>query len=174
MTLEQRQYPIGKWKAKKNYSAKETERNIAIIEKYPAKYKRLTKKLSEQDLAKQYREGSWNVREILVHVSDMHILHYARFKQALSDQNPSGFVANINAWNKTAEIPSTPTADTLLLLEATHKRWVHLMKNMSENDFDRSFFHVLRQINLTLAQALSMATWHIKHHFEHIKIALGK
>ena len=173
MTLEQRQYPIGKWKIKKSYSAKEIERNIAVIEKYPAKYKRLTKKLSDEDLAKQYREGSWNVRELLVHVSDMHILHYARFKQALTDENPTGYSAIINAWNKTSEIASTPTADTLLLLEATHKRWVHLMKNMSSSDFDKTFFHVLRQINLTLAQALSMAAWHCKHHFEHIKIALN-
>jgi hypothetical protein len=57
-------------------------------------------------------------------------------------------------------------------LEATHKRWVHLMKAMSENDFEKTIFHPLRQVNLTLAQALSMAVWHSKHHFEHIKIAL--
>lgn len=123
-------------------------------------------------MAKQYREGAWTVRQLLTHVSDMHILHYARFKQALSDENPVGFVANINAWNITPEISSTPTADTILLLEATHKRWVHLMKNMSDSDFERTFFHSLRQIDLTLAQALSMAAWHIKHHFEHIKIAI--
>ena len=172
MTLEQRQYPIGKWKVKKSYSIKEIERNIAVIEKYPAKYKRLTKKLSDEDLAKYYREGAWTVRQLLTHISDMHILHYARFKQALSEENPVGFVANINAWNNTSEISSTPTVDTLLLLEATHKRWVYLMKTMSESEFDKTFFHALRQINLTLAQAISMAAWHTKHHFEHIKIAL--
>lgn len=173
MTLEQRQYPIGKWTPKKSYSVKEIERNIGIIEKYPAKYKRLTKKLSDEDLAKTYREGAWNIRQLLTHISDMHIMHYARFKQALSDENPVGFVANINAWNATAEISSTPPADALLLLEATHKRWVSLMRSMSANDFDKTFFHALRQLNLTLAQALSMAAWHSKHHFEQIKIALN-
>ncbi len=172
MTLEQRQYPIGKWKVKKNYSTKEIERNIAVIEKYPAKYKRLTKKLSDEDLAKQYREGAWTVRQVLTHISDMHILHYARFKQALCDENPVGFIANTNAWNTTPEISSTPPVDALLLLEATHKRWVHLMKTMSVSDFDKTFFHPFRQVNLTLAQALSIAAWHSKHHFEHIKIAL--
>ncbi len=168
MTLEQRQYPIGKWTPKRSYSAKEIERNIGIIEKYPAKYKRLTKKLSDEELNKTYREGAWNIRQLLTHISDMHIMHYARFKQALSEENPVGFIANINAWNATAEILSTPPVDALLLLEATHKRWVLLMRNMSESDFDKTFFHALRQLNLTLAQALSMA----KHHFEHIRIAL--
>ncbi len=172
MTTEQRQYPIGKWTAKESYSVKEIEKNIAVIEKYPAKYKRLTKQLSDEDLAKTYREGSWTVREILVHLSDMHFLHYARFKQALSDQNPVGFAANINAWNVTPEVASTPTADALLLLEATHKRYVHLAKSMSGNDFDKTYFHPLRQMNLTLAQSLSISAWHTKHHFEHIKIAL--
>ncbi|AFK03649.1 metal-dependent hydrolase [Emticicia oligotrophica DSM 17448] len=173
MTLEQRQYPIGKWAPKKSYSTKEIERNISIIEKYPAKYKRLAKKLSDEELAKQYREGAWNVRQLLTHISDMHIMHYARFKQALTDENPTGFIANINAWNATSEISSTPAADALLLLEATHKRWVFLMRSMSESDFDKTFYHALRQLNLTLGQALSMAAWHTRHHFEHIKIALN-
>ena len=173
MSTEQRQYPIGKWTVKESYSLKEIEENIAVIEKYPAKYKRFTKQLSDEDLNKTYREDSWTVRQILTHVSDMHILHYARFKQALCDENPVGFAANINAWNNTIEIFSTPTADTLLLMEATHRRWVFLMKNMLESDFDKTFFHPLRQVNQTLAQALSVAAWHTKHHFEHIKIALS-
>jgi hypothetical protein len=99
-------------------------------------------------------------------------LHFARFKQALCEENPHGFVANINGWANNKETNTAPIADGLLLLEATHKRWVHLMKTMSEEDFKRSFYHPLRQISLSLAQALHMAAWHIQHHFEHIKIAL--
>ena len=172
MELEQRQYPIGKWAAKKKYSEKEIQKFVAIIDKYPAKYKRLTKKLTEEELNKTYREGGWNVREVLVHISDMHILHFARFKQALCVDNPVGFAANINGWNAMTEINSVPVADANLLLEATHKRWVHLMGTMAFDDYSRTFFHPLRNTNLTLAQALSMAAWHCRHHFEHIKIAV--
>lgn len=173
MELEKLQYPIGKWKPKKSYTEKEIQRNIAVIEKFPAKYKRLTKKLSDAELAKTYREGSWNVRQLVIHISDMHILHFARFKQALCEDSPVGFLANINGWAKNEEVNTAPVADGLLLLEATHKRWVHLMKTMSAEDFEKSFFHPLRQINLTLAQALHMSAWHTKHHFEHIKLALA-
>ena len=172
MELEQRKYPIGKWNPKKKYSDKEIQRNIAVIEKYPAKYKRLTKKLSDAELTKTYREGAWDVRHLVTHISDMHILHFARFKQALCEENPHGFLANINGWSALSEVDTNNIADSLLLLEATHKRWVHLMGTMSPSDFDRTFFHPLRQSNLTLAQALAMAAWHCKHHFEHIRIAL--
>jgi uncharacterized damage-inducible protein DinB len=172
MELEQRQYPIGKWAAKKKYSEKDIQKFITIIDKYPAKYKRLTKKLTDAELAKTYREGSWNIRQIITHISDMHILHYARFKQALCDENPVGFAANINGWNSLAEVNSASIADSIMLLEATHKRWVHLMSTMAIQDFDRTFFHPLRNVNLTLAQALSMAAWHSRHHLAHIEVAL--
>lgn len=173
MELEKRQYPIGKWNPKKQYSQKEIEKFISIIEKYPSKYKRLAKKLSDDDLLKTYREGAWNIRQLVTHIADMHILHFARFKQALCVDNPLGFVANINGWNALSEVNSAPIADSLLLLEATHKRWVHLMSTMSEADFNRTFHHPLRNADFTLAQALSMAAWHSRHHFEHIKIALN-
>ena len=172
MELEQRQYPIGKWAAKKKYSEKDIQKFITIIDKYPAKYKRLTKKLTDAELTKTYRTGSWNVRQVITHISDMHILHFARFKQALTDENPVGFVANIDGWNSLSEVNSVPAADAVMLLEATHKRWVHLMHTMAFQDFDRTFFHPLRNTNLTLAQALSMAAWHCRHHFAHIEIAL--
>ena len=172
MELEQRQYPIGKWAPKKKYSEKDIQKFITIIDKYPAKYKRLTKKLTDEELAKSYRTGGWNVRQVITHISDMHILHFARFKQALCDENPVGFAANINGWNSLTEVYTAPVADSIMLLEATHKRWVHLMKTMAYQDFDRTFFHPLRNTNLTLAQALSMAAWHSRHHLAHVEIAL--
>jgi hypothetical protein len=174
MELEQRQYPIGKWAAKKKYSEKDIQKFITILAKYPAKYKRLTKKLTDADAAKSYRDGGWTARQVMTHIADMHILHFARFKQALCDENPVGFVANINAWNNLPEVHSVPFADSVMLLEATHKRWIHLMSTMTFEEYNRTFFHPLRNTNLTLAQALSMAAWHVRHHFEHIRIAIGE
>ncbi len=173
MEIEQRKYPIGKWSPKKKYSEKEIQKLMSVIKKYPAKYKRLTKKLSDADLSKTYREGAWNVRQVITHVADMHILHFARFKQALCVNHPVGFVANIDGWSNLAEVKTAPVADSILLLEATHKRWLHLMKTMAVSDFDRTFHHPLRNADLTLGQALSMAAWHCKHHLAHIQIALG-
>ncbi len=173
MDLEKRKLPIGPFKPKARYSEKEIQRNMAILEKHPAKYRRLVKKLGSADLAKTYRDGGWNVRQLVVHISDMHILHFARFKQALCVENPVGFVANINGWNEVAEVPSIPVADALALLDATHRRWVHLLKTMSAADFERTFHHPLRQADMTLAQALDLSAWHSRHHLEHIKIALA-
>ncbi|MBA4851934.1 DinB family protein [Emticicia sp. BO119] len=172
MTLEERKFPIGKWTPENSYSDEAIAQNISIIEQYPAKYEQLTKSLSADELAKSYREGAWSIHSLVVHISDMHILHFARFKQALCEDNPQGYGPNINGWANNPEVPSVPLADALLLLEATHKRWTHLLKTMSSEDFSRTFFHLGRQMNLTLAQALHMAAWHCVHHLGHIQIAL--
>jgi len=42
------------------------------------------------------------------------------------------------------------------------------MRNMLENDFEKTFFHVLRQTNLNLKQTLSIGALHTKHHFDNI------
>ncbi len=172
MTLEERQFPIGKWKPEELYSEEELARNISIIEHYPARYVALTQNLSAEQLAQSYRAGAWNIHKLVVHISDMHILHFARFKQALCEDNPQGYGPNINGWANNPEVPGVPLADALMLLEATHKRWTHLLKSMSSDDFNKTYFHVGRQMNLKLAQALHMGAWHCAHHLEHIKIAL--
>lgn len=174
MDLQQRQFPIGKWKPKKNYSEKEMSRHLAVIEKYPAKYKRLVKKLTPSEWAKTYRAGAWNAHQLVVHIADMHILHYARVKQALCTDKPTAYTANIDGWNSLPEVETASPVEALTLLDATHKRYAHLIRSMSPADFERSFYHPQRQIDINLAQAIHMTAWHTRHHFEHIKLALGQ
>ncbi len=172
MELEQRQYPIGKWKPKKKYSEKDIQKFISIIEKYPSKIKRLTKNLSESDLSKTYRDGGWTIRQLIHHLSDTHIFHIIRFKHALTEENPVGIIGKINDWANLKDY-NGPINDSLILIDGTHRRLVALAKTLSESDLDRSYYHPFRQLNITLAQGLSMVVWHGRHHFEHIKIALN-
>jgi hypothetical protein len=44
---------------------------------------------------------------------------------------------------------------------------------MSEEEFQRGYYHPIRQIYIKLIDALDMGAWHAKHHLEHIKLALG-
>ena len=45
MTLEQLQYPVGKWAAKESYSSEEIQHNIAEVLAYAKKFKELTQNL---------------------------------------------------------------------------------------------------------------------------------
>ena len=49
----------------------------------------LLRNASADDLAKQYREGSWTVRELVHHLADSHMNAFVRFKLALTEENPT-------------------------------------------------------------------------------------
>ena len=174
MELEQLKFPVGKLDLKNEYSGKEIGDFIEILRYYPGKYRNLLRLKSEEDLEAQYREGSWTALQVMHHVADMHILHYARFKFALTEDNPVGVVAKINAWANLEDSRTAPVKDSLLLLEGTHLRWAYLAEQMNRAEFERTFFHPLRQDTVTLAQALALGAWHTRHHFNHLRLAFGK
>ena len=172
MTLEQIQYPIGKWTAKDHYSSEEIQENIAQIIAYGLKYKELTQSLSEEDLEKTYREGSWTIRQLVHHVADTHLWHFIRVKQALTEASPIGLFGNVNALSALPDSAQAPIADSLMMIEGTHNRYAYLFKNIPESEYRRTYYHPFRQIDVTIPQALDMTVWHAKHHFGHIMIAL--
>lgn len=174
MELQALQFPIGKWTPQEQYSWDEIQAKIAILKTIPAQYKAITTNLSNEDLLKQYREGSWTVRQLIHHVADMHILHYIRFKHSLTEANSEAVVAKIDAWANLDEAKNAPIEFSLTLLEGTHQRWGYLLDQMSEEDFQKGYYHPIRKIYLSLNDALDMGVWHGQHHLAHLKIALGK
>jgi uncharacterized damage-inducible protein DinB len=174
MTLEQIQYPNGKWVAKDQYSPEEIKQNIEEILIYPLKYRDLTENLSDDDLEKTYREGSWTIRQLVHHVADTHLWHFIRLKHALTEENPVGFMANVNAFAALPDGNKAPVEDSLQMISSTHGRYGYLFAQLSESDYQRTYFHPFRQLSVNLPQAIDMVLWHAKHHYEHIRIALGE
>lgn len=174
MTLEQIQYPIGKWTAKDHYSSEEIQQNIADILAYPLKYRELTEILADEDLEKTYREGSWTIRQIVHHLADTHLWHFIRIKQALTEENPQGIFGNVNALSVLPDSAKAPIEDSLQMIESTHKRYAYVCSNIPKSDYNKTYYHPFRQINVTIPQTLDMTVWHSKHHLRHIEIALGK
>ena len=173
MTLEQIQYPIGKWASKGHYSPEEIEQNMADILACALKYKELTQYLSNEDLEKTYREGSWTIRQLVHHVADTHLWHFIRIKQALTEENPVGVLGNVNALADLPDSAKAPIDDSLQMIESTHKRYAYVFSNILESDYGRTYYHPFRQISVNLLQAIDMTVWHAKHHLGHIEIALA-
>ncbi len=172
MTLEQIQYPIGKWASKDHYSPEEIEQNITDILAYALKYRELTSHLSDEDLEKTYREGSWTIRQLVHHVADTHMWHFIRIKQALTEGSPVGLFGNVNALAALADSAKAPIMNSLQMIECTHNRYAYLAENIAESEYHKTYYHPFRQIHVTIPQAIDMSVWHLKHHLGHIEIAL--
>jgi hypothetical protein len=170
--MEHLQYPIGKLIFQNNFWPEEIQGMIGIIESYPSKYTALLQNVTEEDLTKKYREGSFTVRQLVHHVADMQTLNFFRFKQVLTEESPSTYIAQIDAWSVTPD-NQAPISTSLIQLEMVHQRWVYLLRSLSEDDLNKGYFHPVRKMNLDLRQALQLSSWHIQHHYEHLKIALN-
>jgi DinB superfamily len=123
--------------------------------------------LNEEQLNTPYRDGGWTVRQVIHHVPESHMNAYIRFKLALTESEPTIKPYDETAWAETADVRDTPLEVSLALLDNLHKRWVVLLKSMSEADFLKEFRHPELGV-VPLEKNLALYAWHGKHHTAHI------
>ncbi|NIJ55758.1 YfiT family bacillithiol transferase [Dyadobacter arcticus] len=173
--ITDRKYPIGTFNPQDSYTDQEIAGLIATIEKAPADYRSLVESLSESDLENTYREGSWNVRQLIHHVADIHLLHFLRMKKALTEPDYKEVtLINMDGWAKTPEASVMPIEPSLTIFENIGYRYIYLAKTLTPEQLEIAYFHPVRKIWLSQQHALAMSAWHVSHHFAHVQLALGR
>lgn len=173
--LARLKFPIGAFAAPENITREELDGFIKTIDSAPARYKELTKNLSKHDLTKTYREGSWNVQQLVNHVADMQLLHFFRMKKALTETDYKEItLVNIDGWANTSDGLNSSVSDSLDMFEAITRRFVFLTRSLDEKQQEIAYYHPIRKTMLNQKQAIAMSAWHVRHHLEHIRIAIAK
>ena len=160
-------YPIGKFQWPASVTPEEREAHIAVIAGAPAVYRQAVLGLNDQQLDTPYREGGWTVRQVIHHVPDSHMNSYCRFKFALTETEPGIKAYAEDLWAELADGRGGPVETSLVLLENLHKRWVILLKSMTDKDFARCFRHSEYGL-IRLDGTLALYDWHSRHHVAHI------
>ena len=120
-------------------------------------------------LLEPYRPGGWNGRQVIHHLADSHLNSYTRFKLALTEQNPTICPYDEQAWAELPDVAATPITTSLTLLEALHTRWTNLLSHLSDEQWQRTFYHPGSKRTFTLDQALVLYAWHGRHHLAHVE-----
>ena len=94
-----------------------------------------------------------------------------RFKLALTENKPTIKPYKENLWAELADTNDAPIDWSLSLIYGLHKRWTHLLKSLSQEDLNRTYFHPEHNKFLKLSETIAHYSWHCKHHLEHIRIA---
>lgn len=160
------QYPVGKFQWSGALTPGERNQLIEEIESAPAKIRAAVAGMTEEQLDTPYRPGGWTVRQVVHHVADSHINSYVRFKLTLTESDPAIKGYDQDSW---AGLPDSkaPVELSLSLLDALHRRWVVILRSMSEADFQRAFLHSeLGKVGLD--RTLALYAWHGRHHTGHI------
>lgn len=169
--MEHLRYPVGRFDPSIQIPHGGRAALIDVIEQFPAQLRAAVAPLGDAQLDTPYREGGWTVRQVVHHVPDSHLNAYTRFKLALTEDAPQIKPYEEARW---AELPDSRTAveNSLVLLEALHRRWVYLLRHMTEADYDRTLFHP-EWGQLTLGDVLRQYEWHCRHHLAHVQLVAG-
>lgn len=160
-------YPIGKFAYADPMTKQQRLASIDTIEHVPARMREALRGLSPQQLDTPYRPGGWTVRQVAHHVPDSHLNAYVRTKWALTEDEPTIKPYDEKRWAELADTRLTALETSLVLLEAVHERWNHLLRAMSDADFARTFRHPEHGVR-TVDWMISLYAWHGPHHVAHI------
>lgn len=165
-------YPIGQFVSGTAQDLTQVSDWIDTIAAAPAHYQALTTGLSEEALNIPYRDGGWTIRQVVHHVADSHTQAYTRFKLALTENQPTIKPYDEGAWAGLVDY-SLPVEVSLTLLDALHRRWVHLLRSLTAEQLNRTFNHPESGVQ-PLWKVVGLYAWHSEHHLAHIKLALQK
>ena len=159
-------YPIGKYEPQV-FSHEQKEKWLLDIKFLPEDLEQALQNLDEHQLNTPYREGGWTVHQLGHHVADSHMNAYMRFKLGLTEDHPTIKPYNEKEWAKLAD-NNVPVNVSVTLLHALHQRWISLIKEMTETDFERTVVHPEHGRVMSLWFLLGLYAWHGKHHTKHI------
>ena len=166
-SLDELRYPIGVFEPQP-YSDKLKEQWLLDIHFLPQELEIAVQTLDEAQLNTPYRNGGWNLKQVVHHVADSHMNGYIRTKLALTEDKPTIKPYDENAWARLPDVEGQPINVSLTLLHALHKRWHCILAEVTTDQWQREVFHPEHQKSMTLWYILGQYAWHGRHHTAHI------
>jgi hypothetical protein len=171
--MDDLRYPIGPFHCDQVIDWEQVQVWIDDLAQCPGALRQAVAGLSAEQLDTPYRPGGWTVRQVVHHLPDAHLLNYARFRWALTEEEPAIQPWDKDRWALLPDAQLGPTEVSVALLEAVHRRWDLLLRAMTPQDFARRFQHPTRGV-MALDRALGIYAWHGRHHVAHITALRGR
>ncbi len=164
-------YPIGKFAFADNYSKTDLQNLITEIEQLPELVENeylIVKNNGRLDIA--YRPDGWTARQVVHHISDSHMNALIRVKLTLTEDHPTIKPYIEDEWAKLIDVKLIDPQVSIDLLKGVHLKLVAILRNASDADFERIYFHPESQKDFKLSAFIANYAWHGKHHLGHLRI----
>jgi len=172
MDIQKLKFPIGEYTPNKNPNSDLIALCIKQIEAFPASIENLTKNISVETLNWRYRPNGWTVKQVVHHCSDSHMNSLIRFKLTLTEENPTIKPYFEDKWAELIDSQDNDISYSLSLLNGLHKKWVILLKSLTEEQLELEFIHPEHGEKFNLAESIGNYAWHCNHHLAQIKNAI--
>ncbi|GGJ21306.1 DinB family protein [Deinococcus roseus] len=167
-----KQYPVGKLSIPDALSKELLDQYVQLFQGFSRDFHDLVCPLTEQDLHRQYREGSFTVRQLAFHIADAHDQGFNRFRFGLTLDVPTIQPFPQELWAALQDY-NLPVDVAVHQFKAVNDRWLHLLKHVSMPELQREFIHP-EEGKQAIWRLISKHEWHVRHHLEHIRLALKK
>lgn len=160
-------YPIGQYEIKPFSEAQKNEwlYDIAYL---PQRIESAIINLDAAQLHTPYRDGGWTIQQVVHHVADSHINAYTRFKNGLTENNPTIKPYLEAEWALLPDVEAIPINVSITILHALHLRMHATIKHLTDAQWERTVLHPEHQKTMSLWYLLGLYAWHGKHHTAHI------
>ena len=105
--------------------------------------------------------------QVVHHVADSHMNAYVRVKLAVTEDHPRIKTYEEAEWGKLEDARKAPVEMSLRLIDALHERWVHFMRTLPDDAFNRTLDHPEFGA-MKVHGLIYLYEWHGRHHVAHI------
>src|SRR5437868_15259965 len=116
--MDDLRYPIGKFIADGDITPARREEWLDQLAAAPAQLRAALRGLSDEQLDTAYRPGGWSLRQVAHHVPDSHMHSYARFRYALTEDEPTIQPYPEDRWAELIDARTAPVELSLALLDS--------------------------------------------------------
>lgn len=170
--MDELKYPIGRFSSPETISDEMASAAIADIGALPEKILSVLQQMGATALDQPYRPGGWTGRQVIHHIADSHMNALIRFKLALTEDNPTIKPYKEALW---ADLPDYTTSvdPSLQLISAIHNRLELLLSSLSNEQWERTFYHPENKSSITLRKNVLLYQWHGNHHLGHLNLIVA-
>lgn len=167
--LEDLKYPIGRYQMPDRYEPEMQSEWINAIEALPNWLDAVVENLDASQLDIPYREGGWTINQVIHHLADSHMNAFCRLKLTLTEENPVVKPYQEALWAELPDVLETPCNVSITLLHALHRRFGQALRNMTPEDWERTYYHPEHERYIPLYELADSYAWHGRHHMEQIR-----
>lgn len=166
--LESLRYPIGRFEMPSIITDENVQEYIRTLEEFPTLLKKTVENFDDKKFGTPYRENGWTGQQVISHLADAHSIAYAMFKRGLEENNLILRPHNEPEKMDVSGNQSTTLHKALEVICHVHQCWSLDLHSLSDSELKINFFYPGAGRTISLAEFLSIFSWHTKHHLGHI------
>jgi len=122
------------------------------------------------DWNKAYAPGKWTIRQILVHLADVELVHLWRYSRALAEPGSPVYAFDHNGWVSKLRYDERPITVCRDLFTGIRDQILYFVETMPESTLENTVNHSENGL-ITASRILSYLCYHTDHHLEQIRFA---